>query len=197
MLENSINRDITIDELGGAINQLKRGNAVSEDLIANEFLRSSGYSMRLSICHLFKECLKIGAYPWNTSLVTPLHKKGSIQDPNNYRAIAVASNLGKLFSMILLQRLVNYRAVYQPDTPNQLGFCKGAQTSDHILTLTTCIDKYTKGVASIVASWTTRRPSIQSAERPYFISSGIWGSKGDSSTAWSSCILTQKQKSNY
>ena len=41
--------------------------------------------------------------------------------------------------MILLQRLVNYRAVYQPDTPNQLGFCKGAQTSDHI-------DKYTHHV---------------------------------------------------
>ena len=69
MLENSINRDITIDELGGAINQLERGKAVSEDLIANEFLRSSGYSMRLTICHLFIECLKIGlgAYPWNTS----------------------------------------------------------------------------------------------------------------------------------
>ena len=75
MLENSINRDITIDELGGAINQLKLGKAVSEDLIANEFLRSSGYSMRLTICHLFNECLKIGAYPWNPSLVNPLHKK--------------------------------------------------------------------------------------------------------------------------
>ena len=90
--------------------------------------------MRLTICHLLNECLKIGAYPWNTSLVTPLHKKGSIQDPNNYRAIAVASNLEKLFSMILFQKLVNYRAVYQPDTPNQLGFCKGAQTSDHNIT---------------------------------------------------------------
>ena len=33
MLENRINRDITVDELGGAINQLKRGKAVSEDLI--------------------------------------------------------------------------------------------------------------------------------------------------------------------
>ena len=102
--------------------------------------------MGLTICHTFNECLKIGAYPWNTSLVTLSHKQGSIQDQNNYRAIAVASNLGKLFSMILLQRLVNYRAVHQPDTPNQLGFCKGAQTSDHILTLTTCIDKYTHHV---------------------------------------------------
>ena len=31
-----------------------------------------------------------------------------------------------------------------PDTPNQLGFCKGAQTADHILTLSTCIEKYVK-----------------------------------------------------
>ena len=146
ILEDSINQDITIDELEATIDQLKRGKAVSEDLIANEFLRSSGNSMRLTLCHLFNECLRIGAYPWNTSLVTPLHKKGSIYDPNNYRAIAVASNLGKLFSMILLQRLVNYRAIFQPDTPNQLGFCKGAQTSDHVLTLNTCITKYTHHV---------------------------------------------------
>ena len=31
-----------------------------------------------------------------------------------------------------------------PDTPNQLGFCREAQTSDHIFTLSTCIDKYVK-----------------------------------------------------
>ena len=30
------------------------------------------------------------------------------------------------------------------DTPNQLGFCKNAQTADHILTLSTCIEKYVK-----------------------------------------------------
>ena len=83
-------------------------------------------------------------YSWGTSLVTPLHKKGDLYDPNNYRAIAVSSNLGKLFSNILLQRLITFRQTYNPDTPNQLGFCKNAQTSDHILTLTTCIEKYIK-----------------------------------------------------
>ena len=145
-LENNIDQEISITELEAAIKILKGGKAVSEDLISNEFLKASGYSMRISICHLFNECLRVGAYPWNTSLVTPLHKKGSIYDPNNYRAIAVASNLGKLFSMILLQRLVEFRSTYQPDTENQLGFCKGAQTSDHILTLTTCITKYTQHV---------------------------------------------------
>ena len=76
------------------------------------------------------------------SVLTPLHKKGSLYDPNNYRVIAVASNIGKLFSSILLERLVSFRKSNGPDTYNQLGFCKQAQTSDHLLTLSTCINKY-------------------------------------------------------
>ena len=73
-----------------------------------------------------------------------MHKKGDKDNPNNYRAIAVGSNLGKLFSSILLERLITFRNIHCPDTTNQLGFVKEAQTSDHIFTLRTCIEKYTK-----------------------------------------------------
>ena len=76
------------------------------------------------------------------SLMTILHKKGDRQDPNNYRSICVGSAIGKLFSDIFLQRLIQFRKSNCPDPPNQLGFCQGAQTSDHILTLNTLIDKY-------------------------------------------------------
>ena len=141
-LHDILDESISLEELDNAINQLKVGKAVAEDSIANEFLKSTRPITRGAICHLFNECLRVGAYPWNTSLVTPLHKKGSLYDPNNYRAIAVASNIGKLFSSILLKRLMSFRRCHNPDTRNQLGFCQNAQTSDHILTLTTCINKY-------------------------------------------------------
>ena len=125
---------------------LKKGKAVAEDLIPNKFLKASSESMLSAVLNLFNQCLEKEVYPWNTSLVTPLHKKGSVYDLNNYQAIAVASNLGKAFSSILLQRLVSFRQSTDPDTDNQLGFCQGAQTADHIFTLTTCIEKYvTKG----------------------------------------------------
>ena len=140
-LTESLDEVIAPEELEKAIKSLKAGKAVAEDLIANEFLKATTGNTLETLLHLYNECLRLGIYPWNTSLVTPLHKKGSVYDPNNYRAIAVASNLGKLFSTILLQRLIAFRAVHCPDTPNQLGFCKNAQTADHILTLTTCIDK--------------------------------------------------------
>ena len=133
---------ITLEEVNSCIAATKKKKAVAEDLISNEILKSSGKTLRLAILNVFNQCLNTGTYPWHTSVVTPLHKKGSVYDPNNYRAIAVASNLGKLFASILLKRLITFRSEYNPDTPNQLGFCQNAMTSDHIYTLSTCIEKY-------------------------------------------------------
>ena len=73
-----------------------------------------------------------------------LHKKGDPTLLDNYRAIAVGSCMGKLFSSILLDRLLFFKEMHCPDPKEQLGFKKGAQTNDHVLTLKTVIDKYTK-----------------------------------------------------
>jgi hypothetical protein len=103
----------------------------------------SYWTMLSAVLNLFNQCLNQGVYPWTTSLVTPLHKKGYVYDPNDYRAIAVACNLGKALSSILLQRLISLcRQSTHPDTDNQQGFRQGAQNADHIFTLTTCIEKY-------------------------------------------------------
>ena len=143
-IDNILNDEISYEELSRNINKLKKGKASAEDGIANEFIISAANNTKLAILKVFNECLKKGIYPWNTALITPLHKKGDKDNPNNYRAIAVGSNLGKLFSSILLERLIHFRSKYCPDTTNQLGFVKEAQTSDHIFTLRTCIEKYTK-----------------------------------------------------
>ena len=138
-LKQLVDKYISYEELKDCINNSKRGKAVAEDLIPNEFLKASSSEMIRAVLSLFNQCLLHGAYPWRTSLVTPLHKKGDIYNPNNYRAIAVSSNLGKLFSSILLKRLIAFRSMANPDTPNQLGFCKNTQTADHTLTV---INKY-------------------------------------------------------
>ena len=141
-LDETLNGSISATELDNVIARLKRGKAVAEDCIANEFLINSTAALRSAILKLFNSCLTTGTYPWNVSVVTPLHKKGDKYDPDNYRAIAVGSNLGKLFSSILLDRLTLYRNLHCPDPINQLGFCKEAQTADHTFTLNTCLQKY-------------------------------------------------------
>ena len=52
--------------------------------------------------------------------------------------------MGKLFSSVMLERLTGFKRDHCHDPIEQLGFHKGAQTNDHILTLKTTIDKYTK-----------------------------------------------------
>lgn len=63
-------------------------------------------------------------------------------NPKNYRGIAVSSNLSKLFCLILHSRLSSYVDNNKVIPKEQIGFCKGARTQYHILTLKTIIDKY-------------------------------------------------------
>ena len=42
---------------------------------------------------------------WKDTVLTPLHKSGPLEDPDNYRGIAVGSCVCKLFSKLLNIRL--------------------------------------------------------------------------------------------
>ena len=137
-----LNEPISKAEVDTAIHKLRSNKSVSFDLISNEMLKHTNGKLRLLVTKVLNDCLQNGIYPWNESLTTPLHKKGDKENPDNYRAITVGSCLGKLFSSLLLDRITRFRRLNCPDHANQLGFCKGSQTSDHILTRKTMIDKY-------------------------------------------------------
>ncbi len=139
---NSLNTRIGLDEVTEAVNSLKPGKSSSLDLIPNEFIKCLPPKGLTALTSLFNLCLTLGKYPWNSSVIVPLHKSGDKHNPDNYRAIGISSCLGKTFSTILLNRLSKFRDENCPDPPNQLGFCKNAQTNDHVLTLKTIIDKY-------------------------------------------------------
>ena len=94
LLQNILNKDVNSDELKEGVKGLKNEKAAGEDGLINEFLKNSNSSTLEAIKKLFNGCLAFGVYPWNTTIVTPLHKKGCPHDPDNYRAIAVGSNLG-------------------------------------------------------------------------------------------------------
>ena len=143
-LSDTLNKHITVEELEASLKKLKNGKASGVDGVTNEALKASPLTLQKALTKLFNECLDKGIYPWNQTVISPLHKKGDISNPDNYRAIAVGSNVGKLFSSILLQRLLQFRKLSCPDTENQLGFCQEAQTVDHVYTLNTCVEKQVK-----------------------------------------------------
>ena len=93
---------------------------------------------------LFNIILKAGIYPntWCEGLITPIFKSGDKSDPGNYRGICVASCLGKFFSSIINQRLVDFLEKKKILHPSQIGFLKDNRIVDHIFTLRTLIEKY-------------------------------------------------------
>ena len=91
-----------MEELLTARKQLSNGKSVSLDLINNEMLKNLDNNMIRLILKLFNACLSNGIYPCNVSTITPILKGGDPYNPDNYRAIALGSCIGKLFSSIIL-----------------------------------------------------------------------------------------------
>ena len=163
--ETILNRPIEASEILESLSTLKNGKSSSDDMISNEIMKSLFEKNVSLLLKLFNQCLDSGTYPWNNSLITPLHKKGCKSNPDNYRAVAVSSNIGKLFSTILLNRLLNFKDTHNPDPINQLGFSKGAQTYDHILTLQTIVNKYKKLKVPVYAVFVDFRKAFDSVCR--------------------------------
>ena len=79
---------------------------------------------------------------WCCGNIVPIFKSSDKKLPKNYRGITISSCLSKLFSVILNDRLVRYLEVNQILCKEQIGFCKGNRTADHVLTLKSIIDYY-------------------------------------------------------
>ena len=51
-----------------------------------------------------------GFFPeaWAEGCIVPIHKKGDVDEPNNYREITLISCMGKLFTSILNKRILDW-----------------------------------------------------------------------------------------
>ena len=76
-----------------------------------------------------------GQYTKNT-----IHKKGSVDNVQNYRGITLLSTLGKLFTRILNNRLNYWSDTYHFINDNQSGFRQGISAVDNIYILQSVID---------------------------------------------------------
>ena len=136
---------ITEIELLNAVKSLKPGKSPGLDNITNEMLSAAISVYPLAFLKLFNHILSAGGREtksWAVSILVPIHKKGSPDDPSNYRGISLLSCLAKLFYKILNNRLLDYAIANHILTPNQLGFLPGNRTSDAHIILNNLINKY-------------------------------------------------------
>ena len=140
-----LNKPITHDELAKALKCLKNNKATGPDQICNEQIKSTFNCMKDVYLKLFNCIFDSGNFPesWAEGLIVPIYKKkGSKEDPNNYRGVTLLSCLGKYFNSILNARFkkVSNKLISQI----QAGFREGFSTMDHVFTIVSIINLYEK-----------------------------------------------------
>lgn len=89
-----------------------------------------------TICDLFNKIFESGVFPedWTEGFVIPLHKKGSVNDVENYRGITLLSTLEKSFTRVLNNRS-DWAGKYFVLIEAQAGFRVDMGTVDDIFVL--------------------------------------------------------------
>ena len=90
-LNLDLNKPFILSELKQVIKKLKKEKAIGFGRISNEMIQNAPQIYIDLILKMFNKILIFGHVPkeWYCGLITPIHKKGSKLDPDNYRGICV------------------------------------------------------------------------------------------------------------
>jgi hypothetical protein len=161
-----LDKPITENEIKASIAKLKNNKASGIDLISNEYIKSTHNSMIKIYVKLFNIVYSTGHVPqsWTIGNIKPIYKKkGSKDNPDNYRPITILSCLGKLFTSVLNSRLNAYAEKHNVIGQEQLGFRKNYSTIDGAFilhALTTIMNKRNKTIYTAFIDLRKAFPSI-------------------------------------
>ena len=115
-------------EIETVINSMKKNGNYHD--IPMKFLKLCKSTISLHVSNLFNVCIAEGNFPNSLKVakITPVYKKGSHKEINNYRPIGILSNLSKIFESLLNIRLKNYFGTNDLLSNNQFGFRTGKNT---------------------------------------------------------------------
>ena len=135
---------ISEDEVRAAVKKLKSNKAAGHDSITGDMIKAGQEILVPLLTKIFNYIFSSKEYPdeWNRGIITPIHKKGSKFDPNNYRGITVNSTVAKVYSMVLCNRLEQFVENHSIMKETQIGFKKNSQTVDHVMVLQALTEKY-------------------------------------------------------
>jgi hypothetical protein len=141
---NPINAKYTLEELDNTVDKLKTNKAAGKDKLLSEFLKASPEPTRKLLLKMINLIYSTNIVPksWCLGIITPIHKEGPKEDPDNYRGICIGSALSKVLSTMMNKRLTDYTKANNMINKAQIGFEISNRTSDHLLTVKSLVNKY-------------------------------------------------------
>ena len=141
-MSDCLNAPVNENEITHALRKLKNNKAIGLDNIAAEFFKNSDGILIKPLTALFNYIFDSGEYPdaWSTGIINPIHKKGPLIEPDNYRKITILPALGKLFDIIMNNRLNYIKSSLHIEDPLQFGFKPKFGSVDNAFILSNVID---------------------------------------------------------
>ena len=155
LLCSALNVNIKMKELEAALRKIKIGKAHGPDGIIAEYVKYATPNVITTLLAIMNTIFINSIYPtrWTVNFLKAIYKSGPIEEPGNYRGLAIGPAIAKLYSLVLLARLEKYILDNKILTKNQIGFIRGFRTADHIYVLKTIITKYTKNGGKLYAAF--------------------------------------------
>ena len=127
---------IDSDVIAKKLQNLRSDKAAGDDHLSPRFLKMISQEIAVPLAIIFRRSLDTGCIPydWKTANVTPLHKKGSRSQVENYRPVSLTSQLCKVLESVIRDELVNHLDKNSLLNTSQHGFRKGLSCSSNLLT---------------------------------------------------------------
>jgi hypothetical protein len=128
---------VTENEIHDLINSLELGKSSGFDGISAKVVKATKLVITPILVHLFNLSFSSGIFPQilKRTVVIPIFKKGCLNDPNNYRPIALLSIFSKLLEKAMKNRLMRFFEKNSLFNDNQYGFREKRSTEDAVQNL--------------------------------------------------------------
>jgi hypothetical protein len=126
------------------LSKLDVSKSMGPDEIHPKILKflSSNEDFINTITTLFNKCIKDENIPciWKTAIVIPIHKKGSIHLPSNYRPVSLTCILCKVYEKFIRTHILNF--IKDKIISSQHGFSQGKSTLSNLLETIDAINEF-------------------------------------------------------
>ncbi|XP_060567678.1 uncharacterized protein LOC132726376 [Ruditapes philippinarum] len=134
LIDEDLDAEINECELREAIFSQNNNKSPGYDKLTCEIFKAAYDIMSPLLLKLYNRLFINSEYPkvWGEGIITPVFKKGDVNDAKNYRGITLINILAKIYSQILLNRLSKWSIKHDKICSEQFGFQKGKSVSDCI-----------------------------------------------------------------
>lgn len=172
MQNRIINEPINEAEIHKAIKQLHNGKSSGIDNIKNEHIKYTAHLMVPIYKKVFNIIFDSGKIPesWSIGVIKPIYKnKGDPIRPENYRPITILSCLGKLFTLILNNRLKDFTENNDVINSCQAGFRQKHSTVDNLFIIKCLFDIARSNKSKLHCCFVDFKQAFDTVWRP-----GLW-----------------------